>query len=143
MVVGVFPAAQLAIEERHLIGVGVHLQLFGVFVFRGDHLVNGDSAGPVNESNRPAMTQRPVDGLPLRRELRKRAEERSVGICRGMHQQGNRRLHSGCSGERDQLVRGDREGFGPALGTSRIFRAREAIAAELRPLLGTDKDRRW
>jgi RNA polymerase sigma-70 factor, ECF subfamily len=26
---------------------------------------------------------------------------------------------------------------------SRIFRAREAIAAELRPLLGTDKDRRW
>lgn len=26
---------------------------------------------------------------------------------------------------------------------SRIFRAREAIAAELRPLLGTDTDRRW
>ena len=26
---------------------------------------------------------------------------------------------------------------------SRIFRAREAIAAELRPLLGTDEDRRW
>jgi len=26
---------------------------------------------------------------------------------------------------------------------SRIFRAREAIAGELRPLLGTDKDRRW
>jgi len=26
---------------------------------------------------------------------------------------------------------------------SRIFRARDAIAAELRPLLGTDKDRRW
>ena len=26
---------------------------------------------------------------------------------------------------------------------SRIFRAREAIAAELRPLLDTDKDRRW
>jgi RNA polymerase sigma-70 factor (ECF subfamily) len=26
---------------------------------------------------------------------------------------------------------------------SRIFRAREAIAAELRPLLGTEKDRRW
>jgi RNA polymerase sigma-70 factor (ECF subfamily) len=26
---------------------------------------------------------------------------------------------------------------------SRIFRAREAIAAELRPLLGTTKDRRW
>lgn len=26
---------------------------------------------------------------------------------------------------------------------SRIFRAREQIAAELRPLLGTDKDRRW
>ncbi|MBL8383905.1 MAG: RNA polymerase sigma factor RpoE [Burkholderiales bacterium] len=26
---------------------------------------------------------------------------------------------------------------------SRIFRAREAIAAELRPLLGTQKDRRW
>jgi RNA polymerase sigma-70 factor (ECF subfamily) len=26
---------------------------------------------------------------------------------------------------------------------SRIFRAREAIAEELRPLLGTDKDRRW
>ena len=26
---------------------------------------------------------------------------------------------------------------------SRIFRAREAIATELRPLLGTDKDRRW
>jgi RNA polymerase sigma-70 factor (ECF subfamily) len=26
---------------------------------------------------------------------------------------------------------------------SRIFRAREAIAADLRPLLGTDKDRRW
>lgn len=26
---------------------------------------------------------------------------------------------------------------------SRIFRAREAIAAELRPLLGTDKNRRW
>ena len=26
---------------------------------------------------------------------------------------------------------------------SRIFRAREAIAAQLRPLLGTDEDRRW
>ena len=26
---------------------------------------------------------------------------------------------------------------------SRIFRAREAIAAELRPLLGTTKDQRW
>jgi RNA polymerase sigma-70 factor (ECF subfamily) len=26
---------------------------------------------------------------------------------------------------------------------SRIFRAREAIAAELRPLLGTDDNRRW
>ena len=26
---------------------------------------------------------------------------------------------------------------------SRIFRAREAIAADVRPLLGTDKDRRW
>lgn len=26
---------------------------------------------------------------------------------------------------------------------SRIFRAREAISAELRPLLGTDKDKRW
>ncbi len=26
---------------------------------------------------------------------------------------------------------------------SRIFRAREAIAAELRPLLGTEEDRRW
>jgi RNA polymerase sigma-70 factor (ECF subfamily) len=26
---------------------------------------------------------------------------------------------------------------------SRIFRARDAIAAELRPLLGTDTDRRW
>jgi RNA polymerase sigma-70 factor (ECF subfamily) len=26
---------------------------------------------------------------------------------------------------------------------SRIFRAREAIAAELRPLLGTDENRRW
>jgi len=26
---------------------------------------------------------------------------------------------------------------------SRIFRARDAIAAELRPLLGTDEDRRW
>jgi RNA polymerase sigma-70 factor, ECF subfamily len=26
---------------------------------------------------------------------------------------------------------------------SRIFRAREAIATELRPLLGTDKDKRW
>ena len=26
---------------------------------------------------------------------------------------------------------------------SRIFRAREAISADLRPLLGTDKDRRW
>jgi RNA polymerase sigma-70 factor (ECF subfamily) len=26
---------------------------------------------------------------------------------------------------------------------SRIFRAREAIAAELRPLLGTREDRRW
>ena len=26
---------------------------------------------------------------------------------------------------------------------SRIFRAREAIAAELRPLLGTNKDKRW
>ena len=26
---------------------------------------------------------------------------------------------------------------------SRIFRARDAIAAELRPLLGTDKNRRW
>ena len=26
---------------------------------------------------------------------------------------------------------------------SRIFRAREAIAGELRPLLGTGKDRRW
>ena len=26
---------------------------------------------------------------------------------------------------------------------SRIFRAREAIAAKLRPLLGTRKDRRW
>ena len=26
---------------------------------------------------------------------------------------------------------------------SRIFRARDAIAAELRPLLGTEKDRRW
>jgi RNA polymerase sigma-70 factor (ECF subfamily) len=26
---------------------------------------------------------------------------------------------------------------------SRIFRARDAIAAEMRPLLGTDKDRRW
>ena len=26
---------------------------------------------------------------------------------------------------------------------SRIFRAREAIAEQLRPLLGTDKDRRW
>ena len=28
-------------------------------------------------------------------------------------------------------------------GAFRIFRAREAIAGELRPLLGTDKDRRW
>jgi RNA polymerase sigma-70 factor (ECF subfamily) len=26
---------------------------------------------------------------------------------------------------------------------SRIFRAREAIAGELRPLLGTRKDKRW
>jgi RNA polymerase sigma-70 factor (ECF subfamily) len=26
---------------------------------------------------------------------------------------------------------------------SRIFRARESIAAELRPLLGTSKDQRW
>lgn len=26
---------------------------------------------------------------------------------------------------------------------SRIFRAREAIATELRPLLGTREDRRW
>jgi len=26
---------------------------------------------------------------------------------------------------------------------SRIFRAREAIAANLRPLLGTSEDRRW
>jgi RNA polymerase sigma-70 factor (ECF subfamily) len=26
---------------------------------------------------------------------------------------------------------------------SRIFRAREAIAANLRPLLGTNEDRRW
>ena len=26
---------------------------------------------------------------------------------------------------------------------SRIFRAREAIAAELRPLLGTEENRRW
>ena len=26
---------------------------------------------------------------------------------------------------------------------SRIFRAREAIAVELRPLLGTDENRRW
>ena len=26
---------------------------------------------------------------------------------------------------------------------SRIFRAREAIAEELRPLLGTQKDKRW
>ena len=26
---------------------------------------------------------------------------------------------------------------------SRIFRARDAIAAELRPLLGTETDRRW
>jgi RNA polymerase sigma-70 factor (ECF subfamily) len=26
---------------------------------------------------------------------------------------------------------------------SRIFRAREAIAEQLRPLLGTSKDRRW
>jgi RNA polymerase sigma-70 factor (ECF subfamily) len=26
---------------------------------------------------------------------------------------------------------------------SRIFRAREAIAEQLRPLLGTQKDRRW
>ena len=26
---------------------------------------------------------------------------------------------------------------------SRIFRAREAIATELRPLLGTGKDKRW
>jgi RNA polymerase sigma-70 factor (ECF subfamily) len=26
---------------------------------------------------------------------------------------------------------------------SRIFRAREAIAEELRPLLGTHKDKRW
>jgi RNA polymerase sigma-70 factor (ECF subfamily) len=26
---------------------------------------------------------------------------------------------------------------------SRIFRAREAIASELRPLLGTAKDKRW
>jgi RNA polymerase sigma-70 factor (ECF subfamily) len=26
---------------------------------------------------------------------------------------------------------------------SRIFRARESIAAELRPLLGTDENRRW
>jgi RNA polymerase sigma-70 factor (ECF subfamily) len=26
---------------------------------------------------------------------------------------------------------------------SRIFRAREAIANELRPLLGTTKDKRW
>ena len=26
---------------------------------------------------------------------------------------------------------------------SRIFRAREAIAADLRPLLGTDENRRW
>jgi RNA polymerase sigma-70 factor, ECF subfamily len=35
--------------------------------------------------------------------------------------------------------------MGCPVGTvrSRIFRAREAIAAELRPLLGTDKDRRW
>jgi RNA polymerase sigma-70 factor (ECF subfamily) len=35
--------------------------------------------------------------------------------------------------------------MGCPIGTvrSRIFRARDAIAAELRPLLGTDKDRRW
>jgi RNA polymerase sigma-70 factor (ECF subfamily) len=26
---------------------------------------------------------------------------------------------------------------------SRIFRARESIASELRPLLGTSKDKRW
>jgi len=26
---------------------------------------------------------------------------------------------------------------------SRIFRAREAIAEQLRPLLGTSKDKRW
>jgi RNA polymerase sigma-70 factor (ECF subfamily) len=26
---------------------------------------------------------------------------------------------------------------------SRIFRAREAIAAKLRPILGTPEDRRW
>ena len=26
---------------------------------------------------------------------------------------------------------------------SRIFRAREAVASKLRPLLGTSKDRRW
>ena len=26
---------------------------------------------------------------------------------------------------------------------SRIFRAREAIAAELRPMLGTEENRRW
>jgi RNA polymerase sigma-70 factor (ECF subfamily) len=26
---------------------------------------------------------------------------------------------------------------------SRIFRARESIASELRPLLGTDENRRW
>ncbi len=37
------------------------------------------------------------------------------------------------------------ESMGCPIGTvrSRIFRAREAIAAELRPLLDTSKDRRW
>jgi RNA polymerase sigma-70 factor (ECF subfamily) len=37
------------------------------------------------------------------------------------------------------------EAMGCPIGTvrSRIFRAREAIAAELRPLLGTSENKRW
>ena len=39
MVVGVFPLAQLAIEEGHLIGVGVHLiELFVVRAMRTLHV---------------------------------------------------------------------------------------------------------
>jgi RNA polymerase sigma-70 factor (ECF subfamily) len=37
------------------------------------------------------------------------------------------------------------EAMGCPIGTvrSRIFRAREAVAAKLRPILGTSEDKRW
>ena len=54
MVVGVFPAAQLAIEEGHLIGVGVHLiELFVVRAMRTLHV--GIEFGRFGRKHKPGQ----------------------------------------------------------------------------------------